>query len=100
MVVRDVFGRVVYNEAFPNLPIAALHLSLFLHVWGGEVSHVVVLRTSGKKVGKGVYKLSEEDDLLVLQANSGEKIILPEPELEIDDDEDGLDPGEMGDMEV
>lgn len=101
-VVRDVFGRIVYNEAFPNLPIGAMHLSLFLYLWKGESSQVLVLRHDKSDFEKSVFKVREGEEGKFLQSITGEKILLPLPrdpeDLEgLEDDEDlGGDDDEEG----
>ena len=95
MVARDLFGGVVFNQIFPNLPIAVTSISLFISMWGGPISQVIIISSKpGNKFSKTVFKIQSDDvGTLYLQSAKGERILLPTPpseehyEGEIDDDD-------------
>jgi len=92
VLIRDLFGGVVFNQIFPNLPVAVSSISLFLHMWDSPISQVLLLTEKvGGKLEKRVFKVFRDESGLFLRSHNGEEIILPEPVEEGDEDidEDG-----------
>lgn len=88
ILIRDLYGGVIFNQAFPNLPIAVTSISLFLHVWEGFVSQVVMISPEGRSYKKTTFKIMDnEEEGLYLQSPGGDKILLPIPE-DLDEDDD------------
>ena len=81
VVIRDLFGGVVFNQVFPNLPIAAASISIFFSVWAYPVSQVIILTPKSLyQYDKKVFKFRiEPNGQWLLKSAKGETILLPEP---------------------
>lgn len=105
IIVRDIYGAVVFNQVSPSLPVACLSIAIFLKMWGAPISQILLVtpETNGGFTKK-TFKLKEGG---VLVSSSGEKIFLPEapdPDEDYSDedgylDEDYLDGDEEDDGE-
>ncbi len=79
VVIRDLFGTVVFNQIFPNLPLAASSISLFIRLWRGPISQVLLIFPKKKgEFDKTIFKIREaEDGQLFLAADGEETVMLP-----------------------
>ena len=89
VLIRDLYGGVVFNESFPNLPVAAHSISLFLHLWEGPLTQVIFVKPKrGREPEKRIFKIYQmEDGGFVLKSSNNEVIVLPEPIMEGEDEE-------------
>ncbi len=83
VIIRDLFGRIVFNQVFPNIAIAISAVSLFITMWGGPIGNFIFIRPKGgKKFIKTTFRLYMTEEGLLLKSNTGESIPIPEPNLE------------------
>lgn len=91
VIVRDLFGSVIFHQIFPNLPLATTSISLFVRLWNGPVSQVLLIfpKRDGE-FDKTVFRIREsEEGQLFMVSTSGETVILPELPDNLVLDEDG-----------
>ncbi len=99
--VRDLFGRVVFDEVFHNLPRAVRSLGSWIHFWPGSIGGVVV----GDRPKKTFKVYQTRQGGFFLKSHCGEIILLPNPVEDSEEfeefefEEGGEDPEEPWDPE-